>query len=199
MKQRRARPPPRVPISSDRLSTRERRARSVRLGAKGETETRLLLITVDGSLWLGSGRSAGFFVYVRRGFDFASGRPRRLNNAKRISDHRPPFRTRQVGAGVCALDGAALRRLVEREFPQLVLLDVGIPGEDGFALAVREKWPRRHHQTRATSSTAPEPRRYLRSQLGDKQMPAAEDVVAVAPRLSLIRRLDALYSVRFPD
>jgi two-component system phosphate regulon response regulator OmpR len=32
-------------------------------------------------------------------------------------------------------DGAALRRLVERELPALVLLDVGLPGEDGFALA----------------------------------------------------------------
>jgi two-component system phosphate regulon response regulator OmpR len=37
--------------------------------------------------------------------------------------------------------GVALRRLVERELPQLVLLDIGLPGEDGFALArwLREK------------------------------------------------------------
>src|SRR5437588_12429681 len=37
--------------------------------------------------------------------------------------------------------GAPLRRLVERELPALVLLDVGLPGEDGFALArwLREK------------------------------------------------------------
>ncbi len=31
--------------------------------------------------------------------------------------------------------GTALRRLVERELPALVLMDVGLPGEDGFALA----------------------------------------------------------------
>ena len=37
--------------------------------------------------------------------------------------------------------GAGLRRLVERELPTLVLLDVGLPGEDGFAIArwLREK------------------------------------------------------------
>ena len=40
-----------------------------------------------------------------------------------------------------AEDGVGLRRLVERELPALVLLDVGLPGEDGFALArwLREK------------------------------------------------------------
>jgi two-component system phosphate regulon response regulator OmpR len=31
--------------------------------------------------------------------------------------------------------GSALRRLLERDLPALVLLDVGLPGEDGFALA----------------------------------------------------------------
>ena len=31
--------------------------------------------------------------------------------------------------------GPALRRLVDRELPNLVMLDVGLPGEDGFALA----------------------------------------------------------------
>jgi class 3 adenylate cyclase len=37
---------------------------------------------------------------------------------------------------VSAVDGgAALHRLVEREAPALVMLDVGLPGEDGFALA----------------------------------------------------------------
>jgi class 3 adenylate cyclase len=43
---------------------------------------------------------------------------------------------------VSAVDGgAALHRLVEREAPALVMLDVGLPGEDGFALArwLREK------------------------------------------------------------
>ena len=37
--------------------------------------------------------------------------------------------------------GVALRRLVDRELPQVVLLDVGLSGEDGFALArwLREK------------------------------------------------------------
>ena len=48
---------------------------------------------------------------------------------------RQNFRVSALG------DGAALRRLVEREFPSLVMLDVGLPGEDGFALArwLREK------------------------------------------------------------
>jgi DNA-binding response OmpR family regulator len=31
--------------------------------------------------------------------------------------------------------GTALRKLLERELPSLVLLDVGLPGEDGFVLA----------------------------------------------------------------
>src|SRR6516225_11531703 len=44
----------------------------------------------------------------------------------------------RVSAADC---GAALRRLVERDAPALVLLDVHLPGEDGFALArwLREK------------------------------------------------------------
>src|SRR5205085_11873077 len=31
--------------------------------------------------------------------------------------------------------GTALRKLLERELPALVLLDIGLPGEDGFVLA----------------------------------------------------------------
>jgi len=31
--------------------------------------------------------------------------------------------------------GAALRKLMERDRPALVLLDVGLPDEDGFAIA----------------------------------------------------------------
>ena len=42
---------------------------------------------------------------------------------------RQKFRVTGVDGGI------ALRRLVERELPALVLLDVGLPGEDGFALA----------------------------------------------------------------
>lgn len=42
---------------------------------------------------------------------------------------RQNFRASGVG------DGPALRRLVDRELPALVMLDVHLPGEDGFALA----------------------------------------------------------------
>ena len=47
-----------------------------------------------------------------------------------------------------AESGVALRRLLERELPALVLLDVGLPGEDGFvagALAPRKERADRHH------------------------------------------------------
>jgi DNA-binding response OmpR family regulator len=48
---------------------------------------------------------------------------------------RQNFRVSALG------DGTALRRLVLGELPALVMLDVGLPGEDGFALArwLREK------------------------------------------------------------
>jgi DNA-binding response OmpR family regulator len=42
---------------------------------------------------------------------------------------RQNFRVSALG------DGVALRQLVEHELPALVMLDVGLPGEDGFALA----------------------------------------------------------------
>jgi two-component system OmpR family response regulator len=48
---------------------------------------------------------------------------------------------------VSAVDGgAALHRLVEREAPALVLLDVGLPGEDGFTRVRRG--PRRRDRDR---------------------------------------------------
>ncbi|HZW74814.1 MAG TPA: response regulator, partial [Caldimonas sp.] len=39
-------------------------------------------------------------------------------------------------------DGAALLRLMTADPPQLVLLDLGLPGEDGFSIArrLRERW-----------------------------------------------------------
>jgi DNA-binding response OmpR family regulator len=39
-------------------------------------------------------------------------------------------------------DGAALLRLMASDAPQLVLLDLGLPGEDGFSIArqLRERW-----------------------------------------------------------
>jgi DNA-binding response OmpR family regulator len=55
------------------------------------------------------------------------------------------YLTRQNFRVSGAVGGTALRKLVEREMPALVLLDVGLPGgEDGFALArwLREKSPR---------------------------------------------------------
>ena len=48
-----------------------------------------------------------------------------------------------AGHGVrTAPDGSALRRLLGEAPADLVLLDVGLPGEDGFALA---RWLREHH------------------------------------------------------
>jgi DNA-binding response OmpR family regulator len=45
------------------------------------------------------------------------------------------YLTRQKFRVSGADGGTALRRLVERDLPTLVLLDVGLPGEDGFTLA----------------------------------------------------------------
>ena len=41
-------------------------------------------------------------------------------------------------------NGALMREAISAETPQLVLLDIGLPGEDGFALArwLRERYPR---------------------------------------------------------
>ena len=41
-----------------------------------------------------------------------------------------------------AMDGRTMRATLELEVPQLLLLDVGLPGEDGFVLA---RWLREHH------------------------------------------------------
>jgi class 3 adenylate cyclase len=50
----------------------------------------------------------------------------------------------QHGYHISALDGGtALRQLMHRESPALVMLDVGLPGEDGFALA---RWLREHNR-----------------------------------------------------
>ncbi|MGD9879802.1 MAG: response regulator [Reyranella sp.] len=51
------------------------------------------------------------------------------------------YLTRQ-GFRVTGVDsGAGLRRVIDRELPALVLLDIGLPGEDGFTIArwLREK------------------------------------------------------------
>src|SRR5215212_5940764 len=48
-----------------------------------------------------------------------------------LVDYLSRHRFRVIGVE----NGAALRRLVDRELPSLVMLDIGLPGEDGFALA----------------------------------------------------------------
>lgn len=55
------------------------------------------------------------------------------------------YLSRQGFAVTGLADGAALRRAMTAEHPpDLVLLDVKLPGEDGFSLAryLRERWPR---------------------------------------------------------
>ena len=87
--------------------------------------------------------------------------------------------------------GVALRRLVERELPALVLLDVGLPGEDGFALArwLREKsGAHRHHhghrrlRHRGPRGRARDRRRRLHRQALRAARAAGADQERAAPR-----------------
>src|SRR5690348_18418185 len=75
----------------------------------------------------------------------------RADEGSIIMDHRPhivvvedeitqrrllvDYLTRQNFRVSGAGGGTELRKLVERDMPALVLPDVGLPGEDGFALA----------------------------------------------------------------
>jgi two-component system phosphate regulon response regulator OmpR len=55
------------------------------------------------------------------------------------------YRVEQAG------DGDAMRKAVSKEIPELVLLDVRLPGEDGIALA---RWLREHHDVPIIMVTA---------------------------------------------
>ena len=79
----------------------------------------------------------------RQGSDAIDHRPHIVVVEDEITQRRllVDYLTRQNFRVSGADGGTALRKLVEREMPALVLLDVGLPGEDGFALArwLREK------------------------------------------------------------
>jgi DNA-binding response OmpR family regulator len=101
-------------------------------------------------------RPRGAIVFQRLHRMILSG-PGRTDEGSIGMDHRPhivvvedeitqrrllvDYLTRQNFRVSAADGGTELRKLVERDMPALVLLDVGLPGEDGFALArwLREK------------------------------------------------------------
>ena len=81
-----------------------------------------------------TGADLGARRHTVRTSSWSRTRRRSVNCCSTISASR-------TSASAAPTAATALRRLVEREMPALVLLDVGLPGEDGFALArwLREK------------------------------------------------------------
>jgi DNA-binding response OmpR family regulator len=73
----------------------------------------------------------------RRGLGMAENRPYIVIVEDEAAQRQllTDYFTRQNFRIGAAENGAALRRLVEEEEPTLVLLDIGLPDEDGFALA----------------------------------------------------------------